>query len=247
MSIAQSLGHIEYPESDGEPMGETDLHRDWMVRILDMLRYRYREQSVYVASNLLVYYEEGVLRRFVVPDNFVVLGCDPKRRRVFKTWEEEKVPDVVFEVTSRSTKQDDESFKPQIYERIGVKEYFLYDPTNDYLQPSLQGHRLHGDDGFVAITANEDGGLACEALGILLRLDDQDLVISDAATGDVLLTEAESERAAHAAERAAREAERAAREAERAARDAAEARAADLQAELDRLRGELRRREDDAK
>ena len=225
MSIAQSLGHIDYPESDGKPMGETDLHRDWMVRILDMLRYRYRGQSVYVASNLLVYYEEGIPQRFVVPDNFVVLGCDPKLRRVFKTWEEAKSPDVVFEVTSRSTKQDDESFKPQIYERIGVKEYFLYDPTNDYLQPPLQGYRLQGEEAFVAITANKDGSLACKTLGIRLRLDNHDLVMCDAATGDVLLTEAE---------------------AERAAREAAEARAAELQAELDRLRGELRRRENDA-
>jgi hypothetical protein len=46
---------IEYPEWDGQPMGETDLHRDWMVRILDILRYRYRGNRVYVASNLLVY------------------------------------------------------------------------------------------------------------------------------------------------------------------------------------------------
>ncbi len=152
---------------------------------------------------------------------------------MFKTWEEAKAPDVVFEVTSRSTKQDDESFKPQIYERIGVKEYFLYDPTSDYLQPSLQGYRLHGDEGFVAITTSEDGSLACKTLGILLSLDDQDLVMSDGASGDVLLTEAEAERAA--------------REVERAAREAAEARATKLQAELDRLREELRQRDSDAK
>ena len=46
---------IEYPESDGKPMGETDLLRDWMFRILELLRFRYRGQRVYIASDLLVY------------------------------------------------------------------------------------------------------------------------------------------------------------------------------------------------
>jgi len=30
MSLVQTVDQIEYPESDGKPMGETDLHRDWI-------------------------------------------------------------------------------------------------------------------------------------------------------------------------------------------------------------------------
>jgi hypothetical protein len=60
MTLVQVVEEIEYPENDGEPMGETDLHRNWMVRIHDMLSCRYRDQKVYVGSNLLVYYEEGL-------------------------------------------------------------------------------------------------------------------------------------------------------------------------------------------
>ncbi len=222
MRVAQLADQIEYPESDGKPMAETDLHRDWMFRILDIMRQRYRGQRVYVTSALLVYYEEGVPRKFVVPDNFVVLDCDPGRRRVFKTWEEGKAPDVVFEVTSRSTRREDESFKPQMYELIGVKEYFLYDPSSEYLRPALQGFRRQGKEGFVAMVPGHDGSLTSETLGIVLRLDGEELVMSDLQTGDVLATEAEAERAA--------------KEAERAAKEAAEARIAELQAELDRLR-----------
>ena len=141
MRIASISESIDYPESDGEPIGETDLHRDWMFRILEVLRHRYRGQRVYIASDLLVYYEEGTPSKFIVPDDFVVLDCDPGRRRIFKTWEEKRGPDVVFEVTSHSSRRIDTVKKPVIYEQMGVKEYYIYDPTSDYLKPALQGFR----------------------------------------------------------------------------------------------------------
>ena len=223
---------IEYPESDGQPIGETDLHRDWMFRILELLRHRYQNQQVYVASDLLVYFEEGVPHRFVVPDVFVVLNCDPGRRRTFKTWEESKIPDVVFEVTSRSSRKDDESYKPKIYDQIGVQEYFLYDPTSDYLKPPLKGFR-RSSAGLAEIPPNEEQGVTCQTLGIELKLVGDDLVFLDAETRKPLLTGEESEREA-------REVERAGREVERAGREAAERHAAKLQAELDSLRKRLR-------
>jgi Uma2 family endonuclease len=221
MSTAEVANRIEYPESDGKPMGETDLHRDWMIRILDILRYRYRRQKVYLASDLLVYYEEGATNKYVVPDVFFVADCPPGRRRTFKIWEEGRVPDVVFEVTSLGTRREDEIFKLRVYARLGVKEYFLYDPTSDYLQPPLQGYRLV-DDSYRRIASNDAGDLQSERLDVRMRLEQGELVMIDAATGQTLLSEAEAERAA--------------RQAERAAREIAEARTAELEAEIERLR-----------
>jgi Uma2 family endonuclease len=228
MSIA-AQDQIDYPESDGKPMGETDLHRDWMIAILDRLRHRYRGQQVYVASDLLVYYEAGQPTKFIVPDDFVVLDCQPHRRRIFKTWEEQRVPNVVFEVTSRGTSSEDIITKPVIYERMGVKEYFLYDPTAEYLKPALQGYR--SVDGTMTVIEPLDGKLQCETLGIELYLDGTQLVMRDSDTQLPLLTEAESERNE-------KEVERTQREAEQAARLAAEARVRELEAELRRLRDE---------
>ena len=51
------------------------------------------------------------------------------------------MPNAAIEVTSRKTKREDLKAKPAIYARIRVPEYFLYDPTADYLQPPLQGFR----------------------------------------------------------------------------------------------------------
>ena len=81
MSLLTSQTDIEYPESDGKPMGETDEHRDAMIRHIQILQEYYRGQQVYVSGDLLVYYEQGNPRKFVVPDAFVVKGISPRRRR----------------------------------------------------------------------------------------------------------------------------------------------------------------------
>lgn len=200
MSSVTTQNEVEYPESDGKPMGETDLHRDWMFRLLEIFRQRYRDQQVYIASDLLVYYEEGKPSKFVVPDCFVVLDCNPGRRRTFQTWNEKRFPDVVFEVTSRGTSSVDIVDKPVIYERMGVQEYFLYDPTASYLEPSLQGYRM--TSGSLHQIAQTDGRLRCETLGVELFLREDDLVIVDTQTGVEQVTKAEAEE--HAREQAQR-------------------------------------------
>jgi Uma2 family endonuclease len=230
MSAAIIQDHIEYPESDGKPMGETDLHRDWMIRILEIFRQRYAGQRVYIASDLLVYYLEGTPTKFVVPDCFLVLDCDPQRRRIFQTWKEHRVPNVVIEVTSRGTSMTDIVDKPVIYERIGVQEYFLYDPTAAYLTPSLQGYRLI--DGFLREIPNTDGRLRSETLDVDLFLRDQDLVIVDSETGIEQLTKAD-------AEELARQQAVCEKEQEHAARVAAESRIRELEEEIRRLRNNI--------
>ncbi len=37
MSTAPTPVEIDYPESDGQPIGETDLHIGWIIRLRDML------------------------------------------------------------------------------------------------------------------------------------------------------------------------------------------------------------------
>lgn len=200
MSLVQAQAEIEYPESDGKPMAESDLHFDWTVAIRDILKQRYRGQRVYVGSDLLVYYVEGNPRKSVAPDEFVVKDCDPGRRRTFKTWEEGRTPDVVIEITSSSTRSEDEQEKPPKYAELGVKEMFLYDPTADYLDPPLQGYRFSGRKK-TRIQPDASGALECRELGLHLRLDGGELRIFDSQTGERLLTEAETANArAEAAE-----------------------------------------------
>ncbi len=217
-----SVKQVHYPESDGKPMGETDDHRKEMVRHIELLEDYYQGQKVYVSGDLLVYYVQGNPRKFVVPDAFVAKGIPPKNRRIYKTWVEGKAPDVVIETTSRKTRRKDLTEKPALYARLGVKEYFLFDPLGEYLDPPLQGYRL-ADDDYEPIPPNDDGFLDSQELELRLRIGEGHLEFVRWDTGQRLLTRSEQ---------VAREAGARQREAE--ARLAAEAEVARLRAELAR-------------
>jgi len=197
MSVTKSAGlatgtaEIDYPESDGKPMAETDLHRDEMFDLIDMLKARYAEASdVYVSGNLFVYYQEGNPKAAVAPDVFVVFGVPKGRRRIYKLWAEGVPPAVVIEVSSRKTRREDVRTKMALFARLGVGEYYLYDPEADYLRPPLQGFRLVG--GEYALTASDaNGALRSPRLGLDMRLEDGQLALYDAATGARLLRGAE--------------------------------------------------------
>ncbi len=137
---------VIYPETDGKPMTETDLHAQCLIYLRTALDYYFRKDpNVYVSGNLMLYYEEGNPSASVSPDVFVVKGVSKKERRVYKLWEEGKSPDVVVELTSRSTRLEDLGNKRALYAEFGVAEYFIYDPHQEYLKPPLQGHRLEKD------------------------------------------------------------------------------------------------------
>jgi Uma2 family endonuclease len=135
---------ILYPESDSQPMTESDATRDYLIYAVEVLRlYFQRRRNVYVSGNLFIYYEEGNPKAVVSPDVFVVFGVSPGQRKSYKTWQEGgKLPAFVLEITSASTRKQDETEKPALYQSLGIPEYFQYDPTADYLRPQLKGRRL---------------------------------------------------------------------------------------------------------
>ncbi|OUL27872.1 hypothetical protein BV378_08960 [Nostoc sp. RF31YmG] len=196
---------IEYPEEDGKPMAEGDSQRKYLVYATDVLEIYFQNRpNVYVSGNLFVYYEEGNPESVVAPDVFVVFDVDNKERRSYKTWEEQdKTPDFVLEITSKSTRSKDQGAKKGIYAFLGVREYFQYDPTGDYLTSQLQGLRLVEGNYFpVATNTLIDGtvSLTSEVLGLELRLDAGKLRFYESVTGQKLLTHEEEVAARQAAE-----------------------------------------------
>jgi Uma2 family endonuclease len=224
MATAARTRVVEYPTSDGKPMAETDLHRKEMMRLLLMLeRWFAADRLIYVSGNLLVYFEEGNPRKHVAPDVFVVRGVPKKDRDYFLCWREGHFPHVIIEVTSKTTRREDMNNKFVLYRDVfKTKEYILFDPYGDYLNPRLQGYRLV--KGRYVPMAQSAGLLVSNTLGLHLRAHEEHLQLINPATGEALLTPME-------------DAER-----ERIGRMQAEKGQAELAAEIARLRRELGRK-----
>jgi Uma2 family endonuclease len=234
MNAIPLTANVYYPESDGQPMAETDLHREVMTDLINGLKRRYAEApDVYVSGNLFVYDVQGNPRSSFSPDVFVAKGVPNELRRIYKIWKEGEVPCFIIEVTSAKTRNEDTGSKKTRYERLGCEEYVLFDPEGDYLHPRLQGYCLERGH-YQPLPANPDGSLFSRTTGLILRVEGIKLRLVDAATGEELLWDEEyAPRLKEAEERAAREAE---------ARRAAEERAAQAEAEITRLRRELEER-----
>ena len=252
---------VDDPTSDGRAVAESGVHWQVRVDVVETLRDHFAaEPMVHVGGNLLLFYERGNAHEHVLLDAFMVRGI-PKLppRESYRVWEEGKPPDMVIAITSKATRQADRTQQREIYrDLLKVPEYFQFDPTEDSLEPSLQGVRRVGDD-YVAIEP-VDGRLPSAVLGLHLERRGWELRLWDPARGAQLLTPKErrertrqraeqewrrAEREKHRAEREMRRAHRERRRAEAAERRrAAELQAAlavqrELQAEYERLRREL--------
>lgn len=215
---------IEYPTSDGEPMGETPHHRLVMTDLIQAFENRYAgDPDVWVGGNCFFCYREGDPEAAVAPDLLVVKGV-PKisDRRNYLLWAEGRVPALIAEVTSRSTRRQDEE-KKNLYEWLGVEEYFRFDPFGEYLKPSLQGFRLENRV-YRPIPAGIGGALESRATGVTWRPEGDRVRFIVTATGERILWHEEQVAARRAAEARAVE---------------AEARVQALEEELERLRRKL--------
>ena len=196
---------VEYPESDGRPMSESTRHWDVTVDATLPLKERYRNRAdVFVGSDLMMYYERDLPQIYVSPDVFVAFGVPREPARdIWKTWEEGKLADFVVEVTSKSTQDRDETTKRELYQRLGVREYWQFDPTGDYLDPILKGQRLDADGIYAALClkTGADGVLygVSEVLGLHVCVYGERLRYRNPNTGEYLPTADDHRRLAEAA------------------------------------------------
>jgi Uma2 family endonuclease len=202
MTIATQITpeEIQYPSSDGEPMAESDKARDYMIYGVEAVEAYFQNRSdVYVSANSFIYYEEGNKEAVVAPDLYVVFGVRKRKRDNYQVWKEGGItPDFVLEITSETTQAKDQITKPKIYKELGVREYFQYDPSGDYLNPILQGLRLVNGE-YQRIPANNISfdtlWLYSEVLELEVHLISGELRFKDPQTGEFLKTYKELEQA----------------------------------------------------
>lgn len=217
LPVAQS--EIFYPSADGEPVAETYDHLYVLLTTLEVLKQYLADTQATVLANQFLYYAQGYPKLRVAPDVMVIFNVTPGGRDNYKIWEEGQVPSVIFEMTSSGTKDQDQIFKKTLYEQLGVKEYWLFDPKSEWQEEQLRGYRLRGEI-YESISDNrsEPLKLRLQAEGRLINFYRED-------TGEKLLIPDELAQALRQ---------------EVVARQQAEEQAQQAQAEVEKLKAKLR-------
>jgi Uma2 family endonuclease len=172
---------IEYPCSDGEPVAETYVHLYALLTTLEVIKQYLAGRQATVLANQFLYYAQGFPRLRVAPDVMVIFDVPPGGRDSYKVWEEGQVPQVVFEMTSKGTQKQDQEQKKNLYEQLGILEYWLFDPKGEWIAEKLQGYRLQGET-YQLITDN-----LCQPLGLRIAIEGELLGFYRVDTGDKLL------------------------------------------------------------
>lgn len=157
----------ELPTEDDENL-ETERHKLQMDLLIYPLRAWLAQRPSYVGGNMFVYFSLAQVRHqdFRGPDVFVVLDVPPGERKSWVVWEEGKGPDVVIELLSDKTADQDRGDKKRIYQnQLRVGEYFWFDPFNP---DELVGFTLR-DMQYQALSPTERGYLHSKQLGLVLR------------------------------------------------------------------------------
>jgi Uma2 family endonuclease len=234
-------GEIDYASLEfnpDEPPDKPDAMEQHLeqAEVFQLLSARFTEfnqrPDVFLDFDSYICYDRSNLNVRVSPDIYLVFGVDARAirpRKLYLPWETGKPPDWALEIASESTAREDVNRKPAIYARMGIPEYWRFDPTggNYHGVPLWGGVLENGAYRPIELTIGPDGVLTGHSpvLGLSLCWDEGWPRFYDPSTGAYLETWREVQAArAEAETRAA---------VEQAARR-------DAEAELRRLREELR-------
>ncbi len=209
-------GEIFYPDCDGEPVANNTEQFEIIVLIKGNLDILFaNDPNVLVAGDLFWYPLEGNNKVKYAPDVLVALGRPKGQRYSYKQWEEgNQPPQVVFEILSPSNTSSEMQRKLLFYDRYGVEEYYIYDPSIHELQVWLRG-----DLGLDWVSVAQEW--VSPRLGIRFDLEPTDLAIYRP-DGQRFLNFLELEQqSAQARQQAEQESQRAEQESQRAERLAA--------------------------
>jgi Uma2 family endonuclease len=160
-----TVTEIFYPSEDGEPLAESYDHVYAILITLAVLKQYLASRQATVLADQFLYYSQGFPKLRVAPDVMVIFDVATGGRDNYKIWEEGQVPAVIFEMTSPGTQARDTGFKKTLYEQLGVKECWLFDPRGEWIREKLRGYRLEGE----SYELINDG--RSEALGLRLEVE----------------------------------------------------------------------------
>ncbi len=158
----------ELIEDDGEPL-ETPWHRAEINLLIDSVVWHRRGRTdFFPGGNMFVYFsrKQNKGHFYKGPDFFLVNNVDGTvERKYWWVFEEDgRFPDIIIELLSPTTADEDRTTKKKLYEKtFRTPEYFCYDPD----EKKLQGWKLVNSN-YQKLKPNEKGWLWSEELGLWL-------------------------------------------------------------------------------
>ena len=179
-AVAES---VHYPDSDGHFLPDNPVQAHAVMNVRFALQHHFdKVDNVVLEGDMFMYYEEGNPAASIAPDVYVVLDHDLGKRGVYKFWEEGKPPDFALEVISPSSKIRNAKEKRVLYARLGIGEYFLFQPDPRKRGRRLVGYQLWGDT-YDELPPEADGAVCSEALGVSFRVQGENLRVRSLTSG----------------------------------------------------------------
>jgi Uma2 family endonuclease len=220
----------------GDVVTQSEPHFGLMIALAELLRRHYESRDdVYVAGDMkMLWGIPGIPEPS--PDIAVIFGVRNKLdpRTSFRCKREGTRPSLIIELVSSidsGTRNNDYEKKVKIYQRVGIPEYFIFDPPTPVTDERLllTGYRLDAAGRYREVDPDSLGRLNSVTANLLFGVSDngRSPEVIDAATGKTISTPGQLDKARQAAEARAL---------------AAEERVRTAEAEIARLRAELNRK-----
>ena len=154
---------------DPDELKERDMLQDSVLQEIGHVLSSHFSGGGQLGANLFsngtnICYDPNNLNVRVQPDYYIAFGVDEdsiRRRRLYLPWEAGKPPEFALELASDTTYRNDLRRKPGIYARIGIAEYWRFDPTGGrlYGEPLWGGTLVDGAYQPIPLTTEPDGVL----------------------------------------------------------------------------------------
>lgn len=181
---------------EGYRLLNSTFHEQARSDVRDMLTRRYRNASdTAVFSDLIIKWGIPNLGNHC-PDVCVVFGIKNKEqnRTAFEVVSEGVRPSLLVEVVSPRYRKADRETKVKEYSQASVQEYIIIDQRKQRSQviEEVIGYRLL-EGSYIPITPDEEGWVLCDTVGVKISLDQGQVLMEDATTGEKLLTSSQLE------------------------------------------------------
>jgi Uma2 family endonuclease len=174
--------HLEGWEEQDEPMA-TDWHHGEQDYCCAVLRERFAGPDCYVTRDRWLLMDPANQADKLLPDLLVALGVPDRNREEYNPLIEGKPPDLLAELLSKDTRRIDVEDKRERYAKLGVREYFVFNPERRFRLPRINGWTLHSDGSASPLPAGPDGSVASTVLPVRFVIREEYLAVLDQPSG----------------------------------------------------------------